>query len=598
MDKRAQQALLIRRVEERILGLFEAREAHGTTHTCIGQEFSAVALGQAITAQDVVFSNHRGHGHYLATGGSLEGLFREILHGIGGSQHLHHSRFWSHGIQAGLVPVAAGYAEALRGHGAAVCCIGDGTLGQGVVYETWNLAALWKLPVVFMVECNGYAQSTPTETAFAGSLQERAKAFRCDYAQGTTWDWQALCDGLRAFVTRARVDCRPGVFQVATYRLAPHSKGHDERAAQEVEAARAQDPLSQMDTAPYEAQIAAQIDAAVERARVSPRRRMARVPPHAPTWRAAEPFVPRTGISAVRKALSTALQGDGRVLIGEDVEDPAGGAFKVTRGVPGTRNTPISEAAIVGYGTGYALAGGRPVVELMFGDFALLAMDQWANTAAKLHGLGHDVPLVVRTPMGGRRGYGPVHSQSLEKHLVGVPGTRVVCLHHRYPPQRVYDALDTTPTLVIENKLLYSRKHISQPLEGWALQQTDERFPTVRLRRAGARVAIVAFGGAGWEAEQALPELLRMGIPCDLYLPVQLYPLRVDWGMEGVQGIVTVEEGEGYAGLGAEVLAQAGRPGVRVSASSEVLPADIQAEADILPSTEQVINAALEVAHA
>ena len=125
------------------------------------------------------------------------------------------------------------------------------------------------------------------------------------------------------------------------------------------------------------------------------------------------------------------------------------------------RNTPISEAAIVGIGNGLALAGMHPVCEIMFGDFMTLAADQIINHASKFKWMYNDqatVPTVIRTPMGGRRGYGATHSQCLEKHFLGLPGTRVLALNPRYDPYLVYDRLFATidrPTIVIENKIMY-----------------------------------------------------------------------------------------------------------------------------------------------
>src|SRR5512136_2157509 len=121
-------------------------------------------------------------------------------------------------------------------------------------------------------------------------------------------------------------------------------------------------------------------------------------------------------------------------LLGEDILDPYGGAFKVTRGLSSrfpdrVLTTPISEAAIIGVASGMALRGLRPVAEIMFGDFLTLCADQLVNHASKFRWMYNDnvhVPMVVRAPMGGRRGYGPTHSQSLEKMFLGVPGMKVV----------------------------------------------------------------------------------------------------------------------------------------------------------------------------
>ena len=158
-----------------------------------------------------------------------------------------------------------------------------------------------------------------------------------------------------------------------------------------------------------------------------------------------------------------------------------------------------------------ALSKLKPVAEIMFGDFMALAADQWINSAAKFHWMYNgkiDVPMILRTPMGGKRGYGPTHSQSIEKHFLGVPGTSVLCLHHRYSPAQLYRdllATITAPTLVVENKILYTRYVNPDPPAGYSLLFSAETFPTARLMpRQTPDLTIVAIGGMSVEAEEAL----------------------------------------------------------------------------------------------
>jgi len=162
-DASLYRAYLVRVVEERLLRLFSEGKLAGTTHTCIGQELSAVALADSLDRErDIIFSNHRCHGHYLAWTDDVEGLLAEVMGkesgvcgGIGGSQHLCGRHFFSNGIQGGIVPVSAGlaFAHKLAGDGGIVAvCIGDGTLGEGAVYEAFNIAAKWRLPLLVMLE--------------------------------------------------------------------------------------------------------------------------------------------------------------------------------------------------------------------------------------------------------------------------------------------------------------------------------------------------------------------------------------------------------------------------------------------------------------
>ncbi len=238
-------ASLIRFVEEQLLRLFSEGKVAGTTHTCIGQELSAVALADSLDrARDIIFSNHRCHGHYLAWTDDVDGLLAEVMGkhngvcaGIGGSQHLCAKGFFSNGIQGGIVPVSAGlaFAQKLAGNnGIVAVCIGDGTLGEGVVYETFNIAAKWRLPLLIVLENNGYAQSTSQTETLAGDICARAAAFGIETSHGDTWDHEALfCEMSRA-VSLVRNECRPIFIRVDTYRLAAHSKGDDNRDRKEI----------------------------------------------------------------------------------------------------------------------------------------------------------------------------------------------------------------------------------------------------------------------------------------------------------------------------------------------------------------------------
>jgi 2-oxoisovalerate dehydrogenase E1 component len=633
-------AVLIRRTEERLLALFAEGKLFGTVHTCIGQEFAAVAVGRAIAAADTVFSNHRGHGHFLATGGTVAELVAEVMgketgicRGRGGSQHLQKGRYFSNGIQGGIVPVTAGLALAhkLRGSGSiATVFIGDGTLGEGAVYETLNIASKWDLPLLVVCENNLYAQSTSQEQTLAGDIGARAAAFGIATRTDSTADWQRLLSGMEESVAEVRSRSRPVFHRIDTFRLMAHSKGDDNRDPDYVRSHWDRDPLAILERLlaaepawqRIVAGIDAEIDAAVQAAEAAECGRIEPVMVEPPVgWRPLDFPAERT-VHSIRRGLGSALDADDRViLLGEDIESPYGGAFKCTDGLsarhPGrVRNTPISELAIVGVGNGLALGGLRPVVEIMFGDFVTLALDQWVNHAAKFAFMFADkvcVPLVVRSPMGGRRGYGATHSQSLERLLVAAPGTRVLCLHHRYPAadlyRAVFAALDR-PTFVVENKVLYGRETTAAVPAGYTLSASNDPFPTVRLSPPDRpRLTVVAIGGVALETEAALAELfLEHEVTADLLLPTQLYPFGIEAVLESLREtgrLLVVEEGQGFAGLGAEIVARAGeRLGRRlvavgrVSAEEWPIPAARPLEAVALPDVGRIVAAAAQVASA
>ncbi|MFI6477251.1 thiamine pyrophosphate-dependent dehydrogenase E1 component subunit alpha [Nonomuraea sp. NPDC050663] len=240
--------LLIRHFELALLDLFDRGELNGTTHTCLGQEYVPVALGPLLREDDHVFSNHRGHGHYLARFRDFHGLLAEIMGrrggvcgGVGGSQHLYRETYLSTGVQGQSLPVAAGVALHLKGSGRLACAyIGDGTWGEGAVYEALNLAALWELPLMVVVENNGIAQSTPTEQQLAGSISGRAAAFGVEHRLVTSLVIDEIRDDVAETVGAVRTG-RPAVVEFVTHRVGPHSKGDDTRDAETLALARKHD---------------------------------------------------------------------------------------------------------------------------------------------------------------------------------------------------------------------------------------------------------------------------------------------------------------------------------------------------------------------
>jgi len=247
---------LIRTVESSLLDLFGRGMITGTVHTCIGQEACAVGVVDALDKErDVLFSNHRAHGHYIAYCDDVEGLIAEILGrksgvcgGTGGSQHLHKRNMYTNGIQGGIVPNAVGAALAakkLKSGAISAVFVGDGTMGQGVVYESLNVASLWSLPVLFVLEDNGYAQTTPRHLAHAGRLIDRATAFNVDAQAVVADDVFSVNSAAVEAVKHVRQAQRPFFLSLSTYRLSPHSKGDDFRSQVEIELYRAKDPLAQ-----------------------------------------------------------------------------------------------------------------------------------------------------------------------------------------------------------------------------------------------------------------------------------------------------------------------------------------------------------------
>jgi TPP-dependent pyruvate/acetoin dehydrogenase alpha subunit len=232
---------------------FSLGKLFGTTHTCIGQEAIAVGVLNHFNKKDIVVSNHRCHGHYIAFTGDIIGLLAEIMgkeggvcKGRGGSQHLQNGNFFSNGVQGNMFPVAAGmaYAEKEKCSDAIlVIFIGDGTFGEGVVYETLNLVSLWEAPMLIVVENNRYAQSTSIEKNFTGSFSGRATAFNISVGEIETNDVEKINNRFETLVNKVRIEGNAHMEVVHTYRTASHSKSDDFRDPGEIEEWEKKDPI-------------------------------------------------------------------------------------------------------------------------------------------------------------------------------------------------------------------------------------------------------------------------------------------------------------------------------------------------------------------
>ncbi len=629
-------AILTRKVEEKLLELFAEGLLNGTVHTCVGQELVGAVVSEHLEEADHIVSNHRGHGHYLSRFGDVKGLIAEVMGkttgccgGIGGSQHLINKNYLSNGIQGGMTPIATGIglANKLKGIKAiSVAFIGDGTLGEGIFYETLNIAAVWDIPVAFILENNQYAQSTSFNQTFKGDIRKRIEGFGISYYQGDTWSVDHLNHTVAEAFDVCRAQSRPVFIEINTYRLNSHSKGDDNRDTDEIIKYRNNDVISKLLHEPDEqiqallADIQNTISEAVEFAKNSP------------------PLVDFNSTDDVRKAVSyeplQSVEGrcnevlyntfknlfseDERLLmIGEDIEyttayapKPYGGAFKVTRDLSRlfsgrVKNTPISEAAITGIGTGLALSGFRPIVEIMFGDFTTHILDQLLQHAAKFELMFNrlvQVPLIIRTPMGGKRGYGPTHSQSIEKIFMGIPNLNVVALNHRISPELIYSNIiskTANPHLVIENKVLYTRDMNAERLKGFDYLVSDELFPTLCITPSGSvpDITIICYGELLFDVEEAVKKaFVDDEILCEVICPSLISPTNIEPVLASVsktKRLLIVEEGTSNVSWSSEVLAllaenNAGIKKLKRLSNNNIIPCCLSAELNLIPDVSKI----------
>jgi len=312
----------------------------------------------------------------------------------------------------------------------------------------------------------------------------------------------------------------------------------------------------------------------------------------------------------LRETLAAELRRDPSVfLMGEDI-GVYGGSFGVTRGLidefgpSRVRDTPISEQALTGVAIGAAVAGQRPVIEIMFMDFITLAVDQLVNMAAKLHPIyGRACPLVVRTPPGGGRGYGATHSQSLERLFAGVPGIKIVA------PSNATDASgllqtairDNNPVLFLEHKLLYPQRFECED----ALPQPIP-FGAAKTVREGTDVTIVAWSFMTHLARQAAAALADGGIEAEIIDLLTLNPLDIDAVVESAKRtgrVIIVEEGPKTGGFAAEIAAQVfehasdylEKPIRRLASPDFPVPSAKNLEAACIPSVPEIVAMAREL---
>jgi pyruvate/2-oxoglutarate/acetoin dehydrogenase E1 component len=335
-----------------------------------------------------------------------------------------------------------------------------------------------------------------------------------------------------------------------------------------------------------------------------------------------------TVLDSLNTGLLQALGASSEVLLlGEDILDPYGGAFKVTKGCSTqfpqqVLTTPISEAGIAGVAAGLALRGFRPVVEVMFGDFITLMADQIINHISKFHWMYNgtvDVPMVIRAPMGGRRGYGPTHSQTLEKLFLGIPGLTVVAPNHLVTAHSMEPGNQlkrliletTTPVVFVENKLQYLLPLENESsLSDFTLQESfddvdaEKLYPIRSLEIAGAPKPSCTMTAYGYMSELCLRAMKKLAfeneIFCRLVIPTKLSPFEtntIECSARKTGNLVTVEEGTHTMGWGAEIAARVSsslgsqlKQFVRIGAKDTPVPAAQSLEAQTLPQVDDIVE--------
>ncbi|HEY8526075.1 MAG TPA: dehydrogenase E1 component subunit alpha/beta [Acidimicrobiales bacterium] len=542
--------LLPRVIEEKMLALVR-RGQLSKWFSGIGQEAVSVGCVAALRSDDWILPAHRNLGVFCGRGLDLGVLFRQLLGRAGGytggrDRTFHFGALDHHVVGmishlGAMAPVADGLALAarLRGEGrVAAVLIGDGATSEGDVHEAMNLAAVWSLPVVFLIENNQWGLSTPVAEQYAcADLADRAAGYGMPGRVVDGNDVLAVREAVAEAAARGRAGAGPSLIEAKTYRMRGHEEasGTDYVPAEELAAWAARDPIARFEAVLDErrgpgpderealrAELRAEVDRLVadalgdaEPASSAEAELEGVHAPPAPLRRAAPAAAGTRGtpgelryVDAVRDALRVALAADDRVLLlGQDIAG-YGGVFKATEGLAaefGTdrvRNTPIIESGALGAALGLALAGFRPVVEMQFGDFVTCGFNQLVNNlATTYYRWGAAVPVVVRLPIGGGLGAGPFHSQNVEAWFCHVPGLKVVA------PATPADAKglllaaldDGNPVLVLEHKRLYRTARGPVPAGHGTVP-----IGRARVVRPGRDATVVTYGaGVQWALDAA-----------------------------------------------------------------------------------------------
>ena len=634
----------IRAFEDKTADLFQEGVVKGTAHSYKGEEAIAAGVCATLRDDDIIASYHRGHGHCIAKGARIDRMMAELMgrqtgycQGLGGSMHIADMELnimGANGIVGAAMPLATGAGLAAKLQGTdqvAVAFFGDGASNQGVFHESLNLAAVWKLPVIFVCENNQYALSTSyRNTTAVSQVSNRAASYEIPGITVDGNDGVEVYLVLREAVDRARAGEGPTLIEAMTYRHGQHSLRvnlRDPRPEDEIQFWMDRDPIARMEKrltteGGFSAEqfdettqaVDEEIETAVTFGRESPEPQVqvmldAVYAPHAAHT---EPGPNTERMLSYPEALNEALDQemlrDDRVfLMGEDV-GATGGIFGVSKGLmerygpERVRDTPISEATFVGCGVGAAIAGMRPVVEIQIFDFVALTMDMLVNQAAKFRfmlGGKPNVPLVVRGPQGGGIRLAAQHSQSLEAWFTHVPGLVVAAPSTPYEAKGLLVAAirDNNPVVFLEQKLLYLGGTGPVPEELYAIP-----LGKADIKREGTDVTVVATLAMVPRALSAATVLERDGISVEVIDPRTLQPLDEETILSSVRKtnrLLIVHEAWVRGGFGAEVSAMVvdkafdylDAPIARLGAPHTPMPYNDRLELEVIPSQERIVEA-------
>ena len=477
----------IRAFEQKLLSLFNEGIISGTTHTCIGQEINALGVCQSIKKDDIVISNHRCHGHYLAHTDDYEGLMNEILgnshgicSGIGGSQHLHKKgSFFSSGILGGTFALATGLSLGIKKKDSSkkiILFCGEGAFNEGISYEALNFISLKKLPVLIIIEKNNISQSTLTSTQFSSSIFDRIQSFNINTSYLDDYNFKSIKNETSKIYKE--LDRSPQAIVIESLRLSSHSKGDDTRSKDYLDKINLQDPLLNFEIKndmheieTIKKEIINEIDLLSKNCQKNKKIFILNNNIYQDKLEIINDNLNYKNFNFYSEHISKSLNNylnrfNDVLLYGEDIEDDYGGAFKITRKLKNDYpdkvfNMPISESLIVGMSYGLSYFHITPIAEIMFSDFTALAFDQILNHVSKydsMYNISSNTPIIIRTANGGGKGYGPTHSQNMERYFTDIDNINVFSTNIYMNYEKLLFGIHKSKeiSLIFENKKDYS----------------------------------------------------------------------------------------------------------------------------------------------
>ncbi len=596
------QLLLPRMIEEKMLVLLRQGKI-SKWFSGIGQEAIAVGATLALESDEWIMPLHRNLGVFTGRGMPLHKLFqqwqghkegyskgRERSFHFGSREH-HICGMISHlGPQLALADGAA-LAHVLKNEQRiALAFSGDGGTSEGDFHEALNVAAVWDLPVIFIIENNGYGLSTPVREQFrCEQLADKARGYGMESVIIDGNNILAVHDtirGVREYCLRER---KPYLIECMTFRM----RGHEEASGTKyvpkelMEEWGRKDPIknyeqfliaegviNEMEVAAIRHEYKAYIESELlladqvapmvanseeEIADVYAARTTDVVAISAPDPRDAELPVKRM-LDAIREALWQSMERNPElILMGQDIAE-YGGAFKVTEGLAAkfgnhrVRNTPLCESAIVGVTVGLALEGIPSVMEMQFADFVTVGFNQIVNNLAKIHyRWGQSASVVIRMPTGAGVGAGPFHSQSNEAWFTHVPGLKVVYPSSAFDAKGLLNAAiqDPNPVLFFEHKALY--RSVSDPVPD---EYYEVPIGEANLIQAGNDITIITYGaGVHWASnyQEAHPEYSLHILDLRTLLPLDYTVIRAAIKQTGK--LLLLHEDSLTGGIGGELAA-------------------------------------------